>query len=120
MASDPAVEATAGALGTLLSCVLLYPVETAKVHIQAGRSKSGTVATMRSIVQREQTVLALFKGLPAKALHVIATNYIYFYIYEWLKGRLAKANVRATTLINTCCGVIAGVAIRTEASTGEP
>ena len=89
MASDPAVEATAGALGTLLSCVLLYPVETAKVHIQAGRSKSGTVATMRSIVQREQTVLALFKGLPAKALHVIATNYLYCCIFHmgpfWLK-----------------------------------
>ena len=107
---DPAVEATAGALGTLLSCVLLYPVETAKVHIQAGRSKSGTVETMRAIVRQEQTVLALFKGLPAKAVHVIANNYIYFYIYEWLKARRAKLGLRASTLANTCCGVIAGVA----------
>ena len=108
MATDPNLEATAGALGTLLSCVTLYPVETAKVHIQAGRSKEGTLATMKAIVRDEQSVLALFKGLPAKSVHVIANNYIYFYIYEWLKAYRAKLGMRSSTLANTCCGVIAG------------
>ena len=68
----------------------LYPVETAKVHIQAGRSKEVTLATMKAIVRDEQSVLALFKGLPAKSVHVITNNYIYFYIYEWLKAYRAK------------------------------
>jgi adenine nucleotide transporter 17 len=106
---DPTAEATAGALGTLLSCLALYPIDTAKVKIQTGHSNVGPIATILSIVRKE-SVGALFKGLPAKALHVVLTNYLYFFIYEWLKAKRAELGLRVSTLANTICGVIAGVA----------
>ena len=103
------VEATAGALGTMVTCVLLYPVDIAKLHMQAGKSKAGALATMRKIVA-EDSFSALYKGLPPKAVHVIINNYLYFYIYEWLKAKRSAAGLKASTLVNTALGVIAGVA----------
>ena len=49
MGSDPVVEATAGAVGTLVTCILLYPVEIAKLHMQAGKSKASALQTIRRI-----------------------------------------------------------------------
>ena len=107
---DPAVEATAGALGTLLSCVLLYPVETAKVHIQAGPSKVWHSRGDHAIVRQEQTVLALFKGLPAKAVHVIANNYPYTSTYTSGSRRAAPSSACARPRWRTHAAAIAGVA----------
>lgn len=106
---DAAVEATAGAVGSLLTCFLLYPIDTVKLRIQSGRSKAGTVGTIRDIV-RDESILALFKGLPAKAVHAVVNNYLYFYAYELLKKQRAALGVRASTPANTVCGVLAGIA----------
>ena len=35
---SPLVEATSGALGSLLTCVLLYPVDLCKTRIQSGEA----------------------------------------------------------------------------------
>ena len=105
---DPIVEATAGAVGTMVTCVLLYPVDIAKLRMQAGKSKAGAVEIIRKIVE-DESFAALYKGLPTKAVHVVLNNYLYFYIYEWLKAQRSAAGVKASTLINTICGVIAGI-----------
>ena len=103
--SDAIVEATAGALGTMCTCILLYPVDMAKLRMQAGKSREGALATIRKIVA-DESFAALYKGLPPKAVHVIINNYLYFYVYEWLKAKRAAHGHKATTLINTACGVI--------------
>ena len=102
--TDPQVEAIAGSIGTLVSTTLLYPVEVAKTKIQAGISRESVLATIRGIV-RDEKAAALFKGLPPKALHVVLTNYLYLYIYEWLKRRRAQLGLRTSTLANTVMGV---------------
>jgi hypothetical protein len=58
----------------------------------------------------EESFSALYKGLPPKAVHVIINNYLYFYVYEWLKAKRAALKYKSSTLLNTACGVIAGVA----------
>jgi len=106
--TDPLAEATAGAAGALVTCVLLMPVDTCKVKIQAGRSKLSVPETMRAVVSAEG-LRGLYNGLLPKAMHTVLQNFMYFFTYEWLKARRAAAGIRQTTLVNTVCGVIAGV-----------
>lgn len=105
---NPLVEATAGALGSLFTCVLLMPVDTAKVQMQAGRSKRDVAGTMNAIVSA-QGLSGLFKGLPTKAAHTVLQNFLYFFAYEWFKARRKGLRIKASTLVNTVCGVLAGV-----------
>ena len=107
---DPLAEATGGALGSLLTCVLLMPVDTAKVRIQAGRSSAhcGMPGTIHDIVSSEG-VLALYRGLPSKALHTVLQNFLYFFTYEYIKARRSSYIILPGTLANTACGVMAGI-----------
>lgn len=73
------IDATSGAAGSLLTCVLLYPVDVAKTQIQSGRSKKSTRKTMQDIVERHGGLAGLFKGLTPKASHTVLQNFIYFY-----------------------------------------
>jgi adenine nucleotide transporter 17 len=106
--SDPAVEATAGAIGSLITCVAIMPVDTAKVRIQAGVSTDGVLGTMQAVVKSEG-LRALYRGLWTKALHTMLQNWLYFFTYEWLKARRKSLGLRTSTLVNTACGVLAGV-----------
>ena len=39
---------------------------------------------------QDEGVVGLFKGLGPKAVHTTAQNFIYFYVYAWLKERLPQ------------------------------
>ena len=102
------LDATAGAVGSLFTCCLLYPVDKAKIRIQAGRSKASVLQTMREIAH--ERALELLTGLPAKAVHTTVQNFIYFYAYEWYKAVWRNTlGFRVSTMGNTICGVAAGV-----------
>ena len=55
-------------------------------------------------------MVGLFKGLGPKAVHTTAQNFIYFYVYAWLKERHAALGYRPSTAANTAMGVLAGCA----------
>ena len=105
----PIVEATSGALGSLLTCVLLYPIDLCKTRIQSGRSEVGVGATALQIVRTEGAG-ALLAGLSPKALHTTLQNFLYFYSYEYLKRVLLGGVLqRGSFAGNTLCGVGAGI-----------
>ena len=93
--SDPAVEATAGAIGSLITCVAIMPVDTAKVRIQAGVSTDGVLGTMQAVLKSEG-LPALYRGLATKALHTMLQNWLYFFTYEWLKARRKSLGLRTS------------------------
>jgi solute carrier family 25 (peroxisomal adenine nucleotide transporter), member 17 len=103
------LDATAGSLGALFVCVLMYPVDIAKTKIQSGCSRENTVArTCRAIVEMEG-LGALFTGVGAKSLHALIQNFIYFYTYEWLKDSARLLGFRQSTASNITLGVAAGL-----------
>ena len=104
----PLIDATAGAAGALLTTCMLSPVDVAKTRMQTGRSKEGTIATIRQIFD-ELGVEGLFKGLPMKGVETVLRNFLYFYAYEWLKATYYRLGFRPSTLGHTACGVLAGV-----------
>ena len=59
---------------------------------------------------QDEGVVGLFKGLGPKAVHTTAQNFIYFYVYAWLKERHAALGYRPSTAANTAMGVLAGCA----------
>ena len=56
------VEATAGGLSSLLTCVLLYPIDSAKTRVQSGRSKDSVLGVLL-----KERLTTLLTGLPLKS-----------------------------------------------------
>ena len=106
---DAEVEAAAGAIGALFCTSVLYPLETAKTIIQAGKADPGDGATNVIVkVAQNEGVAALFKGISLKSLHVVIQNYLYFYMYEIIKSYRKGLGIKTSTLTNTISGVLAG------------
>ena len=98
MGGEPIVEATAGAVGTMVTCVLLYPVDIAKLRMQVSKSRDGAWATIKKIVA-EDSFGALYKGLPTKAVHVpIAQS-------SRATERTAPSELKAVLPSTTPCGL---------------
>ena len=102
------VDATAGAAGSLITCVLLYPLDIAKTQVQAGCSKESVPGVCARIC-RDEGPAGLYKGLGLKALHPVLQNFSYFYLYESLKAAAAALGSKPSTARSTAMGVLAGV-----------
>lgn len=102
------VDASAGAAGSLLNTLCLYPLDLSKTIVQSGKSPHGALQTGWELA-RDEGLLRLFKGVGPKAVHAVAQNFIYFYLYATLKSSYAAAGLRTTTLSNTVLGIGAGI-----------
>ncbi|CAM9837110.1 unnamed protein product, partial [Phaeothamnion confervicola] len=123
-------EAVAGALGALLSAVALYPLDIAKTHVQIdtpivkkGRkslTSEGTRAVEKAgprnvlarlaLLLREHGFRRLFHGLDFKMLQTLASSFIYFYAYAWLKvaARRRQPGGRLAPVVNLLAAALAG------------
>lgn len=106
--SDELIDATAGAVGALVTTVALYPVDVAKTRVQAGIDQRSIPETILSLA-RAQGVTALMNGVSLKSVESVLRNFLYFYAYNWLKRGHASLGFRPSTIGNTVCGVLAGV-----------
>ena len=70
---SPLVEATSGALGSLLTCVLLYPVDLCKTLLQVDGTKG--FAALRERVLRERAWFSLYEGAAAQAAVTICAHF---------------------------------------------
>ena len=102
------INASAGAVGALVTATVLYPIDLSKTQIQSGRSKEGLVQTLLSILRAEGAA-GLFKGLSPKAVQSVAQNFIYFYAYAYYQSMHASLGFRSSYLSNTALGCAAGV-----------
>lgn len=83
-------EATSGAIGSLLSTTILYPLDTCKTKYQAEARSQGlrkyrnlTDVLWEAISTRQ--VLSLYQGLGTKNLQSFFSQFVYFYGYSYFK-----------------------------------
>ncbi|KAK8633664.1 hypothetical protein V6N13_014506 [Hibiscus sabdariffa] len=83
-------EATSGALGSLLSTTILYPLDTCKTKFQAeveshGQRKYRNLSDVLWEAVSTGRVLSLYQGLGTKNLQSFIAQFIYFYGYSYFK-----------------------------------
>ncbi|WZZ12184.1 hypothetical protein YC2023_105273 [Brassica napus] len=104
-------EATSGAIGSLLSTTILYPLDTCKSKYQAEISVPGESVLRRiSDVFWEAissgNVLSLYQGLGTKNVQSFVSSFIYFYSYSYFK-RLHSERIGSKSIGTTANLLIA-------------
>ena len=124
-------DATAGVIGSLAAMLAFYPVDvwktslqanatitrrankqcrdddavatTANIHLLAANSNDIVTSTpLPSIVSSiSKTVLRLFRGLPYKIAHTIASSFTYWYVYSLLQTKYAAYQLNHHRLSST-------------------
>ncbi|XVF31319.1 hypothetical protein REPUB_Repub16aG0135500 [Reevesia pubescens] len=83
-------EATSGAIGSLLSTTILYPLDTCKTKYQAevqahGQRKYRNLSDVLWEAISTRQVLSLYQGLGTKNLQSFISQFVYFYGYSYFK-----------------------------------
>lgn len=83
-------EATSGAIGSLLSTTILYPLDTCKTKYQAearshGNQKYKHLSDVLWEAISTRQVFSLYQGLGTKNLQSFISQFIYFYGYSYFK-----------------------------------
>ncbi|KAL9996887.1 putative mitochondrial carrier domain superfamily [Helianthus debilis subsp. tardiflorus] len=84
------VDATAGAIGSLASTTILYPLDTCKTKYQAElrtpnlRKYRNLSDVLWEAISKRQ-ILSLFQGLGTKNLQSFVSSFIYFYGYSFFR-----------------------------------
>ncbi|KAK3138866.1 hypothetical protein QOZ80_5AG0374450 [Eleusine coracana subsp. coracana] len=84
-------EATSGAVGSLVSTTVLYPLDTCKSKFQAelqtqqGAHKYRNLSDVFWEAVRKRQFLSLYQGLQTKNVHSFISSFIYFYGYNYYK-----------------------------------
>uniref|UniRef100_A0A1J3K7K3 Peroxisomal adenine nucleotide carrier 2 n=1 Tax=Noccaea caerulescens TaxID=107243 RepID=A0A1J3K7K3_NOCCA len=114
-------EATSGAVGSLLSTTILYPLDTCKSKFQAeirgrGQQKYRYLSDVLWEAIAKKQVLSLYQGLGTKNFQSFISQFIYFYSYSYFK-RLhserrgsksigTKANLLIAAAAGACTSVL--------------
>eukprot|EP00897_Mesotaenium_endlicherianum_P000726 jgi/Mesen1/10654/ME000009S10444 len=95
-------EATAGAVGGLLSTTILYPLDTCKTKYQAEEKVAGEQCRYRSIFDvfreafAERQLLSLYQGVHTKNFQAVVAGFTYFFSYSFIKQQyLARAQKKS-------------------------
>ncbi|KAJ7973370.1 peroxisomal adenine nucleotide carrier 1 [Quillaja saponaria] len=83
-------EATSGAIGSLLSTTILYPLDTCKTKYQAearahGQQKYRNLSDVLWEALTTRQVVSLYQGLGTKNLQSFISQFVYFYGYSYFK-----------------------------------
>ncbi|XP_010485964.1 PREDICTED: peroxisomal adenine nucleotide carrier 1-like [Camelina sativa] len=83
-------EATSGAIGSLLSTTILYPLDTCKSKFQAevrarGQQKYRYLSDVMWEAISKGQVFSLYQGLGTKNFQSFISQFIYFYSYSYFK-----------------------------------
>lgn len=90
-------EATSGAIGSLLSTTILYPLDTCKTKYQAevrahGQQKYRKLSDVLWEAISSGQVLSLYQGLGTKNLQSFISQFVYFYGYSYFKRLYLKSS----------------------------
>ncbi|XP_010550969.1 PREDICTED: peroxisomal adenine nucleotide carrier 1 [Tarenaya hassleriana] len=114
-------EATSGAIGSLLSTTILYPLDTCKSKYQAeirarGQQKYRYLSDVLWEAISTGQVASLYQGLGTKNLQSFISQFIYFYGYSYFKRLYAertgsksigtKANLLIAAAAGACTSII--------------
>ncbi|CAF1716017.1 hypothetical protein HID58_084457 [Brassica napus] len=104
-------EATSGAIGSLLSTTILYPLDTCKSKYQAeisvpGNHKYRRISDVFWEAISSGNVLSLYQGLGTKNVQSFVSSFIYFYSYSYFK-RLHSERIGSKSIGTTANLLIA-------------
>ncbi|XP_010546685.1 PREDICTED: peroxisomal adenine nucleotide carrier 1-like [Tarenaya hassleriana] len=114
-------EATSGAIGSLLSTTILYPLDTCKSKYQAeirarGQQRYRYLSDVLWEAISTRQVLSLYQGLGTKNLQSFVSQFIYFYGYSYFKRLYTertgsksigtKANLLIAAAAGACTSII--------------
>ncbi|XP_010524877.1 PREDICTED: peroxisomal adenine nucleotide carrier 1-like [Tarenaya hassleriana] len=114
-------EATSGAIGSLLSTTILYPLDTCKSKYQAeaqarGQQKYRYLSDVLWEAVAKGQVMSLYQGLGTKNLQSFISQFVYFYGYSYFKRLYTertgsksigtKANLLIAAAAGACTSII--------------
>ncbi|GLT38293.1 hypothetical protein SLA2020_125500 [Shorea laevis] len=114
-------EATSGAIGSLLSTTILYPLDTCKTKYQAdvriyGQRKYRSLSDVFWEAISSGQVFSLYQGLGTKNLQSFISQFVYFYGYSYFKRLYleksgfksigTKANLIIAAAAGACTAVV--------------
>ncbi|KAI4345595.1 hypothetical protein L6164_012701 [Bauhinia variegata] len=106
-------EATSGAIGSLVSTTVLYPLDTCKTKYQAEvqahhQRKYRNISDVLWEAISTRQVLSLYQGLGAKNVQSFISSFLYFYGYSFFKRLYMKKTGSKT--IGTQANLLAAIA----------
>ncbi|RDX62337.1 Peroxisomal adenine nucleotide carrier 1, partial [Mucuna pruriens] len=106
-------EATSGAIGSLVSTTVLYPLDTCKTKYQAEvqahhQRKYRTISDVLWEAISTRQVLSLYQGLGTKNVQSFVSSFIYFYGYSYFRKLYLKKTGSKT--IGTAANLIVATA----------
>ncbi|KAK2428980.1 NAD(+) salvage pathway protein [Trifolium repens] len=113
-------EATSGAIGSLLSTTILYPLDTCKTKYQAearshGNRKYKNLSDVLWEAISNRQILSLYQGLGTKNLQSFFSQFVYFYGYSYFKRLYLEKSgyksigTRANLLIAAAAGAVTAI-----------
>eukprot|EP00299_Pterocystis_sp_00344_P010710 c4866_g1_i2.p1 GENE.c4866_g1_i2~~c4866_g1_i2.p1 ORF type:complete len:307 (-),score=47.25 c4866_g1_i2:138-1031(-) len=102
---------TASTVGSVVTCVVVNPLDVMKTRLQLRTTSYGGWAHVTSFI-RNEGARSLFSGLPVALLMTIPANIIYFTIYERLRTKFEasnKMNSTSAVALAGACGRVAAV-----------
>ncbi|KAH0890929.1 hypothetical protein HID58_053358 [Brassica napus] len=120
-------EATSGAVGSLLSTTILYPLDTCKSKFQAevraqGQQKYRHLSDVLWEAVSKRQIMSLYQGLGTKNLQSFVSQFIYFYSYSYFKRVYSqrtgsksigtKANLLIAAAAGACTSVLTQACLR--------
>lgn len=113
---DSLSEATSGAIGSLVSTTVLYPLDTCKTKYQAEvqaphQRKYKRISDVLWEAVSTHQVLSLYQGLGTKNVQSFVSSFIYFYGYSYFRKLYLKKTGHKTigTAANLIVATAAGV-----------
>ncbi|XVF57429.1 hypothetical protein PTKIN_Ptkin06aG0204600 [Pterospermum kingtungense] len=116
-------EATSGAIGSLLSTTILYPLDTCKTKYQAdvrahGRQKYRNLSDVFWEAISTNQFLSLYQGLGTKNLQSFISQFVYFYGYSYFKrlylekSGFKSIGTKANLIIAAAAGACTSIVIQ--------
>ncbi|CAI0551139.1 unnamed protein product [Linum tenue] len=114
-------EATSGAIGSLLSTTILYPLDTCKTKYQAevrahGQRRYRHLSDVLWEAISNGQFLSLYQGLGTKNLQSFISQFVYFYGYSYFKrlylekSGSKKIGTKANLLVAAAAGACTAIA----------
>ncbi|ETW74755.1 mitochondrial carrier protein [Heterobasidion irregulare TC 32-1] len=120
----PIVQAFSGAIGSATANAISYPLDLVTTRLQTTKSKNlhgirGAITILRYTVKK-YGVIALYDGLNSDSASTVLSNFLYFYMYSFLRSLLIRRSSNRssskTPILSVprelSIGFIAGVASR--------
>ncbi|KAK9502691.1 hypothetical protein O3M35_011408 [Rhynocoris fuscipes] len=101
------IHAVSGAVGSMVGMIVFYPLDTVRCRLQLEdkRKAKNTLSVIKELV-REEGVGTLYRGIIPVLQSICASNFVYFYVYNGLKGVMKGGDSGKDLILASIAGVI--------------